>query len=81
MALYDGVVSGECLKLVLGRDEGQPRELSDIASHDDIVALRCIEPRPDSRPPESELREVWEGVLDGLDAVLQLGCIATELLA
>ena len=80
MGLYDGVVSSQRLELILSRHEGQPCEVGDVACYHDIVALRRIEPRTYSRTAESELRQVRQCVLDGLDAVLELCSVAAELL-
>ena len=80
VGLYDRVVGSQCLELVLSRHEGQAREVGDVACYHDIVALRRIEPRPYSRTTESELRQVRQRILDGLDAVLELCSVAAELL-
>ena len=80
MGLYDSIVGSQRLELVLSRHEGQPREVGDVACYHDIVALRRIESRTYSRTAESELRQVRQRVLDGLDAVLELCSVAAELL-
>eukprot|EP01136_Pigoraptor_vietnamica_P003255 Opistho-1_new@32269 len=79
--LHEGVVRGECLKLVRRSLEGELRDGGDFAGDGRVKALERVQSRADGSATRCELVHVGKRRLDALNPIGDLLHVAGELLA
>ena len=81
MCFNNSIVRSKAFKLVLSRNERQPRQLCYLSGNVFCITLWCVDARTYGSTAKCQLTKMSKAVIDRTKSMVLLGYITTDLLA